>query len=54
MFYNPFRKAWVFSVRFHLRNGGLYAVWISPDPSGASNGYVAGGPGFTGNRDTPR
>lgn len=42
-------------VRFHLRNGGLYAFWISPDPSGAGNGYVAGGgPGFTGNRDTPR
>lgn len=39
--------------RFHLRNGRLYAFWISPDPSGASNGYVAGGgPGFTGLTDT--
>ena len=35
--------------RFHLRNGSLYAFWVSPDASGASHGYVAaGGPGFAG------
>ena len=40
-------------LRFHLRNGQLYAFWVTPDASGASHGYVAaGGPGFTGNRDT--
>ena len=39
--------------RFHLRSGSLYSFWVSPDASGASNGYVAaGGPGFTGPRDT--
>jgi hypothetical protein len=39
--------------RFHLRNGSLYAFWVSPDASGASHGYVgAGGPGFTGPTDT--
>ena len=39
--------------RFHLRNGRLYAFWVSPDASGASHGYVAaGGPGFTGPADT--
>jgi len=39
--------------RFHLKNGRLYAFWVSPDHSGASYGYVAaGGPGFTGPRDT--
>jgi len=39
--------------RFHLRNGSLYAFWVSPDKSGASHGYVgAGGPGFTGPTDT--
>ncbi len=39
--------------RFHLKNGRLYAFWVSPDPSGASHGYVAaGGPGFTGPTDT--
>lgn len=39
--------------RFWLRNGGLYAFWVSPDESGASRGYVAaGGPGFTGPTDT--
>lgn len=39
--------------RFHLKNGSLYAFWVSPDESGASHGYVgAGGPGFTGPRDT--
>jgi hypothetical protein len=39
--------------RFHLSNGSLYAFWVSPEPSGASHGYVAaGGPGFASNRDT--
>lgn len=39
--------------RFHLKNGRLYSFWVSPDTSGASYGYVAGGgPGFTSNRDT--
>ena len=39
--------------RFHLRNGRLYAFWVSPEKSGASHGYVAaGGPGFTGPTDT--
>lgn len=39
--------------RFHLRNGALYSFWVSSDKSGASNGFVAaGGPGFTGPRDT--
>ena len=40
-------------LRFHLKNGRLYAFWVSPDESGASDGYVAaGGPGFTSNRDS--
>lgn len=39
--------------RFWLRNGSLYAFWVSPDASGASHGYVAaGGPGLTGPTDT--
>jgi len=38
--------------RFHLSNGELYAFWVSPEATGASQGYVAaGGPGFSGNRD---
>ena len=38
--------------RFHLKNGRLYAFWVSPDLSSASRGYVAaGGPGFAGNCD---
>jgi hypothetical protein len=38
--------------RFHLKNGRLYAFWVSPDASGPSRGYVAaGGPGFSSNRD---
>lgn len=40
-------------LRFHLKNGRLYAFWVSPNRSGASHGYVAaGGPGFTGPTDT--
>jgi hypothetical protein len=39
--------------RFTLKNGKLYAFWVSPDRSGASHGFVAaGGPGFTGPTDT--
>jgi hypothetical protein len=39
--------------RFYLTRGSLYAFWVSPDVSGASHGYVAaGGPGFTGPKDT--
>jgi hypothetical protein len=39
--------------RFVLRQGRLFSFWISPDRSGASHGYVAGGgPGFTGPIDT--
>jgi len=39
--------------RFHLKQGSLYAFWVSPDASGASHGYVAaGGPGFNGATDT--
>lgn len=41
--------------RFHLRQGDLYAFWVSPDPDGASGGYVAaGGPGFDGPQDISR
>jgi hypothetical protein len=43
----------VVRFRFHLADGKLYAFWVSPDRSGASYGYVAGGgPGFTTNKDT--
>lgn len=39
--------------RFTLRNGALYAFWVSRDATGRSDGYVAGGgPGFTGKTDT--
>jgi len=39
--------------KFSLKNGSLYAFWVSPDASGASLGYVAaGGPGYTESRDT--
>lgn len=35
--------------RFTLRDGELYAFWVSPSTSGVSRGYVAaGGPGFSG------
>lgn len=40
-------------IRFQLTNGKLYAFWVSPEKTGSSHGYVAaGGPGFTGHRDT--
>ena len=39
--------------RFRLSKGSLYSFWVSPDESGASYGYVAGGgPGFTSSTDT--
>jgi len=39
-------------LRFTLDRGALFAFWVSPDPGGASRGYVAaGGPGFPGHRD---
>jgi hypothetical protein len=39
--------------RFHLKNGQLFAFWVSPQKNGASHGYVAaGGPGFSSNSDT--
>jgi len=39
--------------RFQMRNGRLYAFWVSPDKSGASHGHVAaGGPGFPSFTDT--
>jgi len=43
----------VVRFRFYLKNGSFYSFWVSPDKSGASYGYVAGGgPGFVGPRDT--
>jgi hypothetical protein len=39
--------------KFQLKNGALYAFWVSAAMTGASGGYVAaGGPGFTGPTDT--
>ncbi len=39
--------------RFHLGSGSLYSFWVSPNTSGASQGFVAaGGPGFNGPTDT--
>ena len=39
--------------RFELTNAQLYSFWVSPDASGASQGYVAGGgPEFSGPIDT--
>lgn len=40
-------------LRFQVRGGDFYSWWVSPERNGASHGYVAaGGPGFTGSRDT--
>jgi hypothetical protein len=42
-------------LRFHLKNGKLYSFWVTPDPSGASYGYVgAGGSEYSGGRDLPQ
>jgi hypothetical protein len=39
--------------RFRLKNGSLFAFWVSRDENGRSDGYVAaGGPGYTGPIDT--
>lgn len=39
--------------RFHIRDARLFSFWVSPEASGASHGFVAaGGPGFTGPKDT--
>jgi hypothetical protein len=39
--------------RFHLKNGALYAFWVSPNEQGTSEGFAAaGGPGFEGPIDT--
>jgi hypothetical protein len=41
--------------RFHLRDGQLFAFWVSSRETGAGGGYVAaGGPGFTSDRDDAR
>ncbi|MCE9534769.1 MAG: glycosyl hydrolase family 32, partial [Planctomycetes bacterium] len=38
--------------RFHLKNGKLFAFWVSPDIQGSSRGFVAaGGPGYENHRD---
>lgn len=38
--------------RFVLEKGELYAFWVSPDASGKSGGYLAGGgPGYEGLKD---
>ena len=40
-------------VRLQITHGRLYAFWIAPSSAGASRGFVAaGGPGFSGPRDT--
>ena len=41
--------------RFHQEAGSsLFSFWVTPDPAGASRGYVgAGGPEFDGVRDLP-
>jgi hypothetical protein len=42
-------------IHFELSDGQLYAFWVSPDKSGASNGFVAaGGPGLPGAIDRPQ
>jgi hypothetical protein len=39
--------------RFHLKNGRLFAFWVSESPEGTSAGYVAaGGPEFSGPTDS--
>lgn len=39
--------------RFQVRDGELFAFWVSDQPNGRSNGYIAaGGPGYSGFTDT--
>jgi len=39
--------------RFRVRDGELFAFWISDQENGCSNGYIAaGGPGYSGFTDT--
>ncbi len=39
-------------LKFYLKKGKIFSFWITPDKSGASHGYVAGGgPGFKTNID---
>ena len=33
-------------IRFRLHNARLYSFWASASESGASRGFVGGGPGF--------
>jgi hypothetical protein len=41
--------------RFHLQQGRLYSFWVTPDPQGASYGYLAGGGlGLAGPVDRPQ
>jgi len=38
--------------RFYLKVGSLYSFWVSPEPCGISNGYVAaGGPEYKAHKD---
>jgi len=40
-------------LHFELEGGSFYSFWVSKDVTGRSDGYVAaGGPGYTGTRDT--
>jgi Carbohydrate esterase, sialic acid-specific acetylesterase len=40
-------------IRFRVKDGSLYAFWVSRDQTGRSDGYVAaGGPGYTSLVDT--
>ena len=42
-------------LRFDLSSGTLFSFWITDDPNGSSNGFMAaGGPGFSGGRDLVR
>lgn len=42
-------KGKVIRAKFYVANGSLYSFWISPNETGESNGYTAGGgPGLNG------
>jgi hypothetical protein len=44
---------WPVRFQFELTGGALYTFWVSQDDTGRSNGYLAaGGPGYTGHKDT--